>query len=294
MYKRTDGLIGVGKVSTSRWSTKRGVAATGKLATLLIPVAIATGISSPAAFADSTTTTSTQSGTVSTTGNGSGTFAVAQAVLESQLGDRIQLLGQLSSEIENHPSLSPQDRSTLLSTVQSDTTAIQGLQRTVQGDTTGSQLSSARQAMYQDYRIYAVFSPQVHLTIACDRVSSTTAGLAGFGQTLAATLTSLGNQGVNVNQAESYLSQFQTSVAASSAATAGLSSNLLSITPIDYPSSTSTFKAALNSIRSAESDLTSARQDLVAIVKSLNSSRPTVPGSTSNSGVSAPTTSTTA
>ena len=294
MYKRTDGLIGVGKVSTSRWSTKRGVAATGKLATLLIPVAIATGISSPAAFADSTTTTSTQSGTVSTTGNGSGTFAVAQAVLESQLGDRIHLLGQLSSEIENHPSLSPQDRSTLLSTVQSDTTAIQGLQRTVQGDTTGSQLSSARQAMYQDYRIYAVFSPQVHLTIACDRVSSTTAGLAGFGQTLAATLTSLGNQGVNVNQAESYLSQFQTSVAASSAATAGLSSNLLSITPIDYPSSTTTFKAALNFIRSAESDLTSARQDLVAIVKSLNSTTPTVPGSTSNSGVSAPTTSTTA
>ena len=44
---------------------------------------------------------------------------------------------------------------------------------------------------------------------------------------LAATLTSLGNQGVNVNQAESYLSQFQTSVAASSAATAGLSSNLM-------------------------------------------------------------------
>ena len=81
MYNGADGPNGVGKVSTSRWSTKRGVAATGKLATLLIPVDIATGISSPAAFADSTTPTSTQSGTVSTTGNGSGTFAVAQAVL---------------------------------------------------------------------------------------------------------------------------------------------------------------------------------------------------------------------
>lgn len=210
----------------------------------------------PAASADPTTTTAPSS------------LAQLQAKLEAQLTARQTELATLTTDVSSSKTLTSPDAATLSASLATETSNINTLLAGVPTDTL-AELQAARQAMFQDNRVFVVMSPQVHLTIAADTVNSNAGTILANGPTVSAALTAReADQGYARAEGLFAFSTAKATVAQST--TTSVSESVLAQTPAGWPANERVFVRARIEILRARIDLVRARADLRLVERWIN------------------------
>jgi hypothetical protein len=116
--------------------------------------------------------------------------------------------------------------------------------------------------MVADYRVYAVSSPRVHLTIGADDATTVSAALGNLEATITQRIAAAQAQGRTVKAAQSTFSDFQKQVTTATGSITGIAAAVLAITPASYPGSRPTLEHARQSLLTARTALVKARADL--------------------------------
>ena len=139
------------------------------------------------------------------------------------------------------------------------------------------QLVADCKTIVTDYRVYALFEPQIHLVIAGDRVAVLVPKLQSAATKIQ---TAINNSKASADikaQATAKLDDITSKIAAAQQAIGGLPAQVLALTPSGYPGNESTLKAARASLQTAVADLEGLRGDLKAIIQLLKGGTGTTP-----------------
>jgi hypothetical protein len=125
--------------------------------------------------------------------------------------------------------------------------------------------------IFEDYRIYAVVAPKVHLVLAADAAGAVADRLQEATGSLGDVLNRLEENGIDVAEAEALLIEMERLVAAGAGSAAVVPGMVLGLTPADYPGSTETLRSAQAKLQSAGADLRAAGENAREIVRFIRS-----------------------
>lgn len=193
-----------------------------RISALAAGSALALGLlAGPAAAAGADPTTTPGSGS----GNG---LTAVKALAAARVNGRIADIKTLQTAVSAAANLTSSDKSTLDTLLGNDLTAMNGLSTKMAGETTVSAVRADEVTMVDDYRIYLLVDPKVHLSIVFDDETSVITRLQGVYSTLSADLTKAGG-GTSAEQSE--LADMQTQINNAQSALGGRESALLAIQP---------------------------------------------------------------
>jgi len=121
--------------------------------------------------------------------------------------------------------------------------------------------------IFEDYRIYAVVAPKIHLVLVADAAGAIAGRLEQATGTLGDALDRLGEIGIDVTDAEVLLAEMKESVASGATSAASVPDTVLDLTPADYPGSSETLRSAHSVLKSARTDLQLAGETAHDIVR---------------------------
>jgi hypothetical protein len=201
----------------------------------------------------------------------------AKQLVEQYLSNRISQLGILSTRISNSKSIPPADASSLETIITNERTGIadgglSGLQSMVAGATTCLQVVSYAEAMVEDFRVYALVSPQVDLVAVASAENAISAQATTYEPRIQEAITTAGEHGKSVGGAQSAYPNLVTDVSKSETKVGDVPiSTLLAQVPSDYPVDASTLVGYHEDLVAAAADLRSADEAFQAIVSDLTS-----------------------
>lgn len=204
-------------------------------------------------------------------------FSAAQQQIEHDLAARAQRLSTLTTLVHKAAAkgLSSSDAaalSAILTAEQStiDGGGIAGLQKAVAAETTCTQLAASARQMVVDFRVFALVTPQVRLTVGHDVASALVARGTAAEPRISARIAAAARHGRDVAGAERAFTDFQVRISAAGQVLSGTStSQLLAQTPADYPGDKALLQAGRTTGAKVRADLKAARGDLRTIRQDL-------------------------
>ena len=225
--------------------------------------AFATGAALPAqaqsAFGTATSTTTT-------TGKAAGTAGLdaAKALATSRIDGRLETLHALQLAVNDDSRLTASDRSALSTLISGDISGLTSLRGKVGGESTVSAVRADETTMVDQYRVYLLVVPKVHLTNAFDIESAVDSTLQKVHDELAARLAK--EPGGGTATEKSQLADLQTQLQNAQQAESGKVSTLLAIQPgPDANAIHSALSPLTTAAKNARADLRKARDDAKAL-----------------------------
>jgi hypothetical protein len=184
----------------------------------------------------------------------------AKRVVTAQIDGRLAAIRVMSAAVNEAQRLTASHKATLKDLLATDATGLTNLKAKVAGETTLAGVRADAASMVNDYRIYLLVVPKVHLTHALDLADAAIAVLRQVHDRLAAAIAAAKQAGKNVGDAEARLADLSSQLTAAAGLTAGRADTLLAIKP---GPDAEAIKNALRPIRDA---VHTARRDLRAAV----------------------------
>jgi hypothetical protein len=182
---------------------------------------------------------------------------------------RLNELDRLSALTHSATHLKGADRAALLSKLSSDRSGLQSLDKKIQSDTDATTLHNDLQSIVNAYRIYVLVAPQVHLTVAADRIGA----FIEYGDSVVGRLLSAIDKakakGKDVKAAQAAVNDLKTELSDAATEVAGIPSKVIALTPSGYPGNRTTLLSARSSILTARAHLVKARADAQAAIGAL-------------------------
>jgi hypothetical protein len=193
------------------------------------------------------------------------------AAIDVRLVELTKLDGRLGSA--SH--LTNAHRSTLGTIIGTARTGLTGLRTKIAADTDAATLKADCQAIVQDYRVFALRAPQVHLTVASDTEAAAVSKIQALEPKLSSALDAAEAKGVDVTAARQAYADLTAKVTDAGQAVAGLGDGVIAYAPADYNADHALLDPARAAVKSARADLRAARDDAKAIAKALRSASST-------------------
>lgn len=184
-------------------------------------------------------------------------FPQAQEALEHQIIARQVQLALLGTELANSANVTSSDRSTLSTVITNEQAALATDASNAQAATTFAELSTVRQAVVGDERVYAVVTGQVGLVLSADNDTVIETGYTALVSEITPLVTELGS-----NWATSLLADVTTEISSATSLTNGVSAEALALTPAGYPGNESEIKTWGFQLRQVSHDLQTVRWDI--------------------------------
>jgi hypothetical protein len=201
-----------------------------------------------------------QEGPARTAMAASGGLSAAQALATARINGRLGTLHALELAVHNAAHLTASDRSTLNSLISSDITGLTTLRGKVAAETTVAGVRTDETAMVDDYRVYMLVAPKVHLTNVFDIEAAAGTALQKAHDALAAKLAKAPGGGTDAEKSE--LADMQSKIQAAQQADSGRIATLLAIQPgADASAIRSALAPLASAAKSARKDLLQARTD---------------------------------
>lgn len=198
--------------------------------------------------------------TAATSGTGTAGLKAAQALTTARIDGRLETLHALTMVLNNAKHLTVTDRNTLSGLVSSDIDGLTSLRSKVAGESTVTAVRADATAMVDEYRIYMLVVPKVHLTNVFDIESATEAALQKVHDKLAARVAATPGGGTSAEKSE--LADMQSQIQAAQQADAGRVATLLGIQPSPNADAIhSALSPLISAAKSARKDLEQARDD---------------------------------
>ncbi len=186
------------------------------------------------------------------------------------LADRQAPLATLTASAASNKYLTATDRTALQNLLGPETQGINQLAATVAAatpqNTTIAQLRQYAKTMVDQYRVYLVMAPQVHLVTAADTQTDLEVKLARLEPKLQAAIAKAGNPSDAVQAYNDLLTEV--SKAASATGQANVPA-VLKVTPPGYPADGGPLATARTNLHAAQEDLKAARSDIKIIRNAL-------------------------
>ena len=112
-------------------------------------------------------------------------LAKAKTVVTDGITDRLTTLGKLQTALAAYKDVPDAARNTLSQVLSSDVSGLTALKAKVAGETTAAAVRADGKAMVDDYRVYLLVAPKVHLTHVLDVESAALARLVKVHDALA-------------------------------------------------------------------------------------------------------------
>ena len=241
-------------------------------ATAVATSALAAGAALPAQAQTARTAaafgTTTAANSIST-GTGAGTGLKAeQASTTARIDGRLETLHALSMAVGNAKHLTAADHSTLSSLIDSDISGLTSLRAKVAGETTVAAVRADATAMVDDYRVYMLVAPKVHLTNVFDIESAAASALQKAHDRLAARVARAPGGGTAAEK--DALADMQAQIQAAQQADSGRVATLLGIQPgPNADAIQGALKPLVDAAKDARKDLVQARTDAKKVVTAL-------------------------
>lgn len=188
---------------------------------------------------------------------------------DSDINQRLTGLNSAQSRISGLAKLSPAQKNQFSSEIQADVTGLTTLKTKCDGDTDLKTLRADYQSVFTQFRIYAVFLPQLNLLAASDTMDVTTDKLSDLANKLQTRIQSAGNP----SNLSSLLSDMNSKVTDARLQYQNVQSQITPLTPnsfnTDPNGTTSTEQNARSEIKTGASDLQAAFSDAKQIIQAL-------------------------
>ncbi len=228
------------------------------------------GAVAPVAAASSSTT-SGPCAAAAATYKASETVVNGKALGDCMISERLTFLGNLNTQIAKHESLTSGDLAALSTIDSADTSGLTSLETTLDDESLLTSVQSDLVAIVKDYRVYVLFARQVTLVEGADAVNATQAHFTTLSTKLQNRIDAAAAKGKNTSAASAQLADMNSAVSQAMTDVAGLSSELLALTPSDYNagSAKSVLSHARAAILQARAQLLDARADALRVVADL-------------------------
>jgi hypothetical protein len=200
--------------------------------------------------------------------------ATVKTRVEAAIDRRLVTLDKLAHRVDTAKGLTSSDRSTLASQIAAEKTGLTSLRGHVAADADCPSLRTDAKSVVDDYRVYLVMEPKVHLVISADSITAVTNSdkISDAIAKLQDGIDKKQAQGKDVTQAQAHLDDMKAKVAAAKAAVANVTSSVIGLQPADYPGNRATIVAGRDSVRAGRTDLRAARADGRAVIADLRAS----------------------
>ena len=184
---------------------------------------------------------------------------------------RLATIDDLQAAIDRSQTVEPDHAGRLKGELQSSQSGLEALARKIDDADDLTTLRDLVPQIFENYRIYAVVAPKVHLVLAGDAGTAVAARLDEAADRLGEALDRLEESGVDVSDAEALLAEMQRLVASGGDAAASVPDVVIGLKPSDYPESTEVLRSAHEVMKSARSDLRTAGESAHEIVRFIKS-----------------------
>lgn len=179
------------------------------------------------------------------------------------IDQRLTTLDELTSKIAASTDLSVDHAATLTTEVADEKTGLQALKITIAGDAEIGVLRADCRKIIDDYRVYLLEVPTVHLTIAGDAALAVVATAEGLAPSLQSRIDAAVAAGKDVGNAQDLMNDYNAQVAAAKGLVQPIGDTVIPLTPADYNAGIAgpVLDAARTSLHTARDDLRTARSD---------------------------------
>lgn len=212
-----------------------------------------------------------------TTSDNAAGLAKAKAAVTDGITDRLTDLGKMQTALGGYKDVSDAARGTLTQLLSSDVSGLTALKAKVAGETTEAAVRADGKAMVDDYRVYILVAPKVHLTHALDVETAAAARLAKVHDELAARLAK--DPAADTQANKDLLADMATATQNSVTAIAGQDATLLGLQPgPDGKGLTASVKGVSGAAKDARDDLKKAITDAKTVRDALKGAKSTSNG----------------
>lgn len=195
-------------------------------------------------------------------------LAAIKTRADSEIEKRLTSLQAAQTKITAATKLSSQDKTTFSTEIQKDITDLTTLKAKIDADTDLTTLKADAKTIFTDFRVYAVFLPQVHELAAVDAMGVTADNLTTLSAKLQTRIQEASSAGNNVTQIQTWLTDMNAKIADAKTQYAAVETEIASLTPASYPA-TSTLQDARSKIKTGSQDLKAAFNDAKQIINAL-------------------------
>ena len=196
----------------------------------------------------------------------------AKAAVTDGITDRLTTLGKLQTALAGYKDVPDAARDTLTRVLSSDVSGLTALKTKVAGETTVAAVRADGKAMVDDYRVYLLVAPEVHLTHALDVENAALARLVKVHDALAGRLAKDPKADTAANK--DLLADRNTAIQAADARIDGKAAALLALKPgPDGKALTEAVKDVSGAAKDARADIKKAVTDAKQVRDALKDTR---------------------
>ncbi|WP_144127781.1 hypothetical protein [Catellatospora sichuanensis] len=193
-------------------------------------------------------------------------LANAKKLATVRIDGRLAMLRAEGVAIRNAARLTDAHQAALQKTVDAGIAGLTELRAKVAAETTLEAVRAGTRSMVEDYRVYLLVRPQVHLTLAADVAAAALTRLRTLHDKLAQAVTAAKSAGKDLGDAEAKLAHLKSELDAMESALSGLADDLLAVQPgPDSAAIRAKTAAARADVRTARTHLRAAATDAKAL-----------------------------
>jgi hypothetical protein len=200
---------------------------------------------------------------------------------EEEIDRRVTSINTIITRINAMKRLSDSQKSGFVAQANQLLTELSTLKGKIDADTDTATLKTDRLSIYNSYRVYMLFMPQMNILSAADRITEITAQALGVIPTIQGKITQLQNSGKDVAALNTAMTDLQNKLSDANTQTQNAVNAVSGLAPDQGNAATlqannSAITGARNDIKAAITDLKAARTDIKTIRTGIKSLSPKV------------------
>lgn len=187
----------------------------------------------------------------------------------TEITRRLASLDKLSSKISLIKKLSAAQQASFTADIQNNITDLTNLKAKIDADTDPTTLQADVKSIVDDYRIYLLYVPKIHLLAGAEVVTEITTNLTTIAAKLEARITTEQTAGKDVSALNTELINMKSNIANAIANAQNITDTVTGLTPSGYPSNKTNLQSAHDMLVAAKADIQTAKKAAQAIITGL-------------------------
>jgi hypothetical protein len=179
--------------------------------------------------------------------------------LES-IDTRLDAITRWTDQVDAAEHLSADHRSALLVELSAYTRGLTELAAEIEAATTYSELGGLIPKIVEDYWVFALLGPKVHLVIAADVMTHITGRFDDVATSIQEAIERVEEAGYDPADAQAALDRMQSHLVAASTLIGPVPTTVLALQPVDMPEASAQLRSAHGDLQSAREELRAAQQ----------------------------------
>ena len=187
----------------------------------------------------------------------------------TEINRRLVALNNLTSKVSSLQKVSDGQKTAFVSEIQSNVTDLTTIKTRIDGDTDLETLKTDVQSIVDNYRIFALYIPKIHLLAGADVASDIAGSLGSLTIKLQNKIATDKDAGKDVSSLQASLTDMQNKISDASNQAANITDSVIQLIPSGYPGNSVNLSSARDMLKTARSDIQAARQDAQLIITGL-------------------------